>query len=150
MARKKRRTEKQRAATRKLIAFNKKRRKKKTKTARRKTRARRKTTTRRKRRNPQKARPGLKKSHLWRVFLCKGQSVKWLTIASDLRYGWTADTNKAVFFKVKGNAEKYARKLQKRRGYAAYHVGVSDAAQTAAQIRNYCGSFKELTPKGKG
>lgn len=134
--RKKARSPAQKAATKKLVALNKKRRGKKRKTTRK---TKRKVT---RKRNVSKKRTASRKSHLWLIFLCKGAVVKWMKVASDLKYGWTKDKGKSVLLKSKGDAVRLASKIQKRRGYASYFVGVTNAESTSAQIKAYCNEGK--------
>lgn len=144
MARKKKRTAKQRAATKKMIAANRARLRKKTKTARRKTTRRK--TTRKRRRNPQKARPGLRKTHLWLVFKCKGVAVSFVYMSAK-GPAWTMDKAQAGLFRTKGAAHKLAKAIAKKRGLSTWHVGVSSVHNTRAQI--VAGCKAGATYKGK-
>lgn len=145
MARKKTRTAKQRAATKKMIAANKARRRKKTKTARRKTRGR-KTARRKTRRNPQVARPGLKKSHLWIVFKCKGVAVSFVYM-SAAGPAWTMDKAQAGLFRTKAAAHKLAKALQKKRGLATWQVGTASSDTPRAKIVAACKAGATYTGK---
>ncbi len=134
---KKKRTAKQRAATKKMIAANKARLRKKRKTARRKTTRRKTRRKSRARRNPQKARPGLRKTHLWLVFKCKGVAVSFVYM-TDKGPAWTMDKAQAGLFRTKGAAHKLAKAIAKKRAMSTWHVGAASAAQTRAQIVAAC------------
>ena len=97
-----------------------------------------KKTARRK--NP--ARKTSAKSHLWRVFRCRGKFVMWLLMDSTGKWNWTSDAGRSILFPVKQSASNVAGGLSKKRGYAGYNLGVASRETTAAQIVRECGAGK--------
>ena len=83
-------------------------------------------------------RPSLKKSHLWRVFRCRGKSVFWIYMDSTGKWNWTSDAGKSILFATKGGASNVAKGIAKKPRYAKYDVGVVDRGTTAVQIAQFC------------
>lgn len=147
MARKKKRSAKQLANDRRLGRMAKAR-------AKAKRGGRRKKTVRKKnvhktwrrskpkkvaKRRVNKKRTALKKSHLWRIFRCRGKSVFWILMDSNGKWNWTKDAGKAILFATKQGAGNVARGIAKKRGYAAYQLGAAPREMSAAQIAAHCG-----------
>ena len=85
-----------------------------------------------------RARPALKKSHLWRVFRCRGKSVMWLKMDASGKYNWTSKKGDSILFGLKGAARRVAQGIASKPGYASYDVGAVDRDTTAAQIATFC------------
>lgn len=97
----------------------------------------RKVAKRRVVRNPQKARPGLKKSHLWYVFKCYGKHVRYLGLTTAGKSHWTI-RDAAVIWKTKSMATNVARSVAKWPKMSQYDIGVASSDMTSTQIAASC------------
>ncbi len=143
MARKKKRSAKQLANDRRLGRMAKARAKKK-RGGRRKKTVRKKNTHRKiaRKKNVHATRRRLAKSHLWRVFRCRGKSVFWIFMDTKGKWNWTKDTGKAILFATKGAAGNVAKGIAKKSGYAPYQLGAAPRDMSAATVASQCKAGK--------
>lgn len=138
--RKKKRSAKQLANDRRLGRMAKARAKKKRGGRRKKNVARRPkriATTKQRAASMRRAKRPLKsaKSHLWLIFACKGNRIKFQSVIT-----WTTKKANAIYFKLKSEASKEAhyRAKQNLPSVRGWQIGVAPDSMSAASIKAKC------------